>query len=214
VLVMIDLDNTLGNRTEAVALWVSEFVSSWKLPDEATGWIQKLDNDGYSARVDVFAAIQERYQIAAPVEELLAAYQDRVIELARPTEGAMRCLASLRGLGHTIAIVTNGSTKQQHGKIDAMGLRSLVDAVIVSGDLGIKKPDARIFEAAAAATGQRLLGSWMVGDAATNDVIGGHAVGAKTAWLHRDRTWTDPTCEPTVILNSLSELCDAIAEHG
>ncbi len=211
---MIDLDNTLGNRTDAVHAWALEFCDYWSLPDDAVAWILEQDNDGYSDRTTVFTAIREMYQLPTPVEDLLAAYQERVIELAGPTDGAFACLADLRAAGHTIAIVSNGSTKQQHGKIDRMGMRSLVDAVIISGDLDFKKPDRRIFEAAAAATGGSLAGSWMVGDAARNDVVGGHAVGAKTAWLHRGRSWDEPSCEPTAILDDLTQLAAAMLEHG
>lgn len=211
---MLDLDNTLGNRTHAVQQWIREFVDDWALPDDVVSWIDKQDNDGYSARAEVFASVRDRYQISAPTDALLTAYQDRVIELASPTEGAIRCLELLRASSHTIAIVSNGSTRQQHGKIDAMALRPLVDAVIVSEDLGIKKPDPRIFEAAASATGTSLVGSWMVGDSAMNDIVGGHRVGAKTAWLHRGSVWGETECEPTAVLDSLEQLCDAILTHG
>ncbi len=214
VLVMIDLDNTLGNRTRAVQAWAHEFSEDWALPLGAVDWILEHDNDGYSSRAEVFTAIKERYSVPVHVEQLLSGYQERVIGLAAPTEGALEALVGLRSAGHTIAIVTNGSTKQQHGKIDAMGLRDMVDAVVVSGDLQIKKPDRRIFEAAASATHMSLEGSWMVGDAAHHDVVGGHGVGAKSAWLHRGRQWTETSCRPTVILDDLTQLCDALLEHG
>lgn len=211
---MIDLDNTFGNRAEAVAAWAERFCNEHELPEGTAAWILAADNDGYSARADVFTAIRSRYGLCDPIEELLGAYRADVIALAAPTEGALECLAALRLAGHIIAIVSNGSTKQQHGKIDLMGLRDMVDAVIVSGDLDIKKPDPRIFEAAAEATGASLEGSWMVGDAAQNDVIGGRDVGAKTAWLHRGREWTETSRRPTLVLGDLTQLAPALLEHG
>lgn len=138
---MIDLDNTFGNRAEAVAAWAERFCNGHELPEGTAAWILAADNDGYSARADVFTAIRSRYGLCDPIEELLGAYRADVIALAAPTEGALECLAALRLAGHIIAIVSNGSTKQQHGKIDLMGLRDMVDAVIVSGDSDIKKPD-------------------------------------------------------------------------
>lgn len=210
LLVMIDLDNTLGNRTAAVQEWTEQFCTQRDLPAGAAEWILEQDNDGYSARSQVFAAIKKRFELADPVEQILEAYQSKIVQLAEPTMGAIECLKDLRSAGHTVAIVSNGSTRQQHGKIDAMGLRPLVDAVIVSGDLDIKKPDARIFEAAAAATGQSLVGAWMVGDSALHDVVGARGVGAKTAWIHRGRAWSEPSCEPTVMIDDLTQLADAI----
>lgn len=212
---MLDLDNTLGNRTSAVHTWVGEFCAEHELPPDAAEWILRADNDGYSARTEVFAELRDHFGLAEPVSDLVSKYQRRVIELAAPTVGAIECLRSLRSMGHTLAIVTNGSSGQQHGKIDTAGFRPMVDAVIVSGDLDIKKPDPRIFEAAAQATGQPLRGSWMVGDSATHDVLGAHVLGASTAWLHRDRDWPGHlSCRPTVILDDLTQLVAAITAHG
>ncbi len=211
---MIDLDNTLGNRSVAVQSWIDEFCSERSLSPEANDWILRQDNDGYSARVDVFASIKEKYGLAESVADLVLAYQDRIIALAAATNGAIEALTELRALGHRIAIVTNGSTKQQHGKIDAIGFRDMVDAVIVSGDIGIKKPDPRIFHAAAEATGEPLSGSWMVGDSALHDIVGASALGIKTAWVHRDRRWAEARCVPTVILDDMTQLVAAIQTHA
>lgn len=210
---MIDLDNTLGNRTASVRAWIAEFCSDYGFGSEAADWILERDNDGYSSRVEVFDAIVEQFGITEPAEKLLAAYQTRVVDLAAPTVGALECLHNMRSRGWSIAIVTNGSSKQQHGKIDAIGIRSSVDAVIVSGDLGIKKPDPQIFKAAANATQQSLEGAWMVGDAALHDVVGAQQLGLNTAWLHRGRTWPTEHHPPTVILDDLTQLVDAIHAH-
>lgn len=213
VLVMIDLDNTLGNRTAAVQRWTEKFCDQRDLPAGSAAWILEQDNDGYSARSEVFTSIKEHFDLPEPVEQILEAYQSEIVQMAQPTTGAIECLKGLRSAGHTVAIVSNGSTRQQHGKIDVMSLRTLVDAVIVSGDLAIKKPDARIFQAAASATGQPLRGAWMVGDSALHDIVGAHAVGAETAWIHRDREWTEPSCAPTAIIGDLTQLLGVMQEH-
>ncbi|MCP4966040.1 MAG: HAD-IA family hydrolase [bacterium] len=62
---------------------------------------------------------------------------------------------------------------QQHAKIDALGFRDLVDAVCVSGDLGVEKPSPEIFELAAEQASASLTGARMVGDSPANDVNGG-----------------------------------------
>ena len=123
-------------------------------------------------------------------------------------------MAPSRTSCRTLAIVSNGSTAQQHGKIDALGLRDLVDAVIVSEDLGIKKPDIGIFEAASRAAGEPLDRSWMVGDSPLHDIVGASQCGAKTAWLHRGRAWPDLTPRPTITISSLVELLPALRDMG
>lgn len=121
--------------------------------------------------------------------------------------GAQQCLVSLREQGHRLAIVTNGSSQQQQAKIDALGLRSLVDGVCVSGELGIKKPDARLFQAAADATSTTLDG---MGDSPHHDVGGADRLGVSTVWIRRGRPWTEAGYEPTITIDSLAELPRAI----
>ncbi|MEM9652666.1 MAG: HAD family hydrolase [Actinomycetota bacterium] len=203
---MLDLDNTLADRQAAVAAWVDEFCSAYDLPADASGWLLELDNDGYSDRREVFQAIRDRYRLASPVNDLLEAYQTRVVQLAAPIPGAVDCLRAMRGLGWTPALVTNGSSRQQHAKIDTLGFRDLVAAVVVSGDLGIKKPAPEIFHRAAELTGAPLAGAWMVGDSAIHDIEGGRAVGVNTAWVTRGRPWPDDLPAPTVQISSLTEL--------
>ena len=210
MLIMLDLDNTLCDRAKAVNSWVAEFLADRGLPADDRAWILAHDNDGYTDRRAVFEAIADRYALPETADTLLAAYRQRVIELSTPTPGATQCLQDLRSAGHATAIVSNGSSTQQHAKIDALGFRELVDAVIVSADLDIAKPDARIFQTASRATGIPLDRAWMVGDSALHDIVGGSAVGSKTAWLHRGRSWSEAIVEPTVTISSLVDLVPAV----
>lgn len=214
MLVMLDLDNTLLDRQAAVAAWIEEFTSEQALPLGAPDWILARDRDGYADRTTFFEAIRMKFGLDPPIDTLLAAYQKRVVELSGLTPGAQQCLRLLRSAGYRLAIVSNGSSAQQHAKIEALGLRSLVDAVIVSGDLGVHKPDARAFQAAAASTSSTLEGAWMVGDSPVHDIIGGHRCGARTAWLHRGRSWTETEVQPTATIASLEELVPVILAAG
>jgi FMN phosphatase YigB (HAD superfamily) len=71
-----------------------------------------------------------------------------------------------------------------------------VDGFCASEEIGIEKPDPRIFEEAIRrctlrpdATRVRPL--WMVGDAPIPDIHGGRSFGLGTIWIHRQRSW-DP----------------------
>lgn len=173
-------------------------------------WIVELDQDGYADRRLVFEQIRSRFDLAASVDSLLADYRSRIIELTALTPGATECLRELRSAGHIIAIVTNGSSVQQHAKIDVLGLRSSVDVVVVSEDVGIKKPDRRIFDIAASETGTTLAHAWMVGDSPLLDIEAADRLGVLTAWLHRGRSWSGQDSVPTVTLESLHDLPTAV----
>lgn len=209
MLIMIDLDNTLGDRDAAVRTWISGFVAEQGGDANDASWLLDLDNDGYSSRIEVFQSIKDRFNIAAPVAQLVAAYQADIVQLTRPVSGATTCLADMRQRGWTIVIVTNGSTQQQNAKIDHLGFRAMVDGVVVSETLGIKKPSAGIFEHAAACCGLILEPGgthWMVGDSPRHDIEGAHALGLSTAWVHRDRVWPENMPRPDVVVSDLSAL--------
>lgn len=206
MLVMLDLDNTLGDRDAAVSAWLDEFAEQHALDSATVAWIRELDNDGYSPRDEVFGQIRQRLGLVASADELVVDYRRRVVELTRPTSGARECLVALRAAGHRLAIVTNGSSGQQHAKITRLGFDQFVDAVIVSGDLEIKKPDRRIFEAAAEAAGGSLDGACMVGDAVTHDIAAAAALGMDTIWIRRGRSWPLDDVAPTYIVDAPGEI--------
>jgi putative hydrolase of the HAD superfamily len=203
---MFDLDNTLSERSATFLAWVAEFVDEFRLPDEASEWIVTIDADGYSARRSVFEAIRSRFEIKPSVDTLLQRYQRRIVELSRLSPGATECLEHLRAQGWKTAIVSNGSSEQQNGKVDALGLRSLVDSVIVSADVGHRKPEPAIFQLAAERATAELAGSWIIGDSPMNDIIGPARLGVSTVWIRRGRPWTEVDASPDRTIDSLTEL--------
>ena len=67
--------------------------------------------------------------------------------LQKPAEGAADVLSTLRQRGLRTAIVTNGLPDLQRRKLALTGLGDLVDAVVISGDRGLGKPQAAGLEA-------------------------------------------------------------------
>jgi putative hydrolase of the HAD superfamily len=85
--------------------------------------------------------------------------------------------------GRPLALVTNGASCLQREKLTASGLGARFDAVVVSGDLGVRKPDPSVFRHALS-----LLGAdhaVMIGDSLTSDIAGAHAAGLDAIWVNR-----------------------------
>jgi putative hydrolase of the HAD superfamily len=95
-------------------------------------------------------------------------------------------LHALREAGSALVLVTNGASCLQREKLAGSGLAGLLDAVVVSGDVGTGKPDPRIFARAVAAAGARPREAVMVGDNVAKDVEGALAAGLDAVWLNRD----------------------------
>ena len=87
---------------------------------------------------------------------------------------------------YRLALVTNGAPAVQREKLEATGIGARFDVVVVSGELGIGKPDPRIFTAALEALGVPAHDAVMVGDSVERDIAGARAARVRTVWLDRD----------------------------
>jgi putative hydrolase of the HAD superfamily len=67
-----------------------------------------------------------------------------------PNENIARTLRSLRERGLKLGVITNGQGPVQRRKLAALALDREFDAVLVSGEEGVRKPDAEIFRRALA----------------------------------------------------------------
>lgn len=121
---------------------------------------------------------------AAEAEAIAQQHYRRYQQLRRPLPGALALLESLKP-HHRIGIVTNNRTSEQADKLRHLGLDQLVDALITSEDVGVPKPDARIFAAALAQLGARPAETVLVGDNWTADVLGALGAGIRPVWLNR-----------------------------
>ena len=89
-------------------------------------------------------------------------------------------LERLRTLGPLVAI-TNGNAD-----LGRIGLASCFDAVISSEQVGVAKPDPRIFALALERLGLPAADVLHAGDDLRTDVGGALAAGLQAAWVHRD----------------------------
>ena len=117
-------------------------------------------------------------------------------------------LQVLRELGQTfrLGLVTNGPGDLQYDKLDVSGLRSCFGAVVVSREVGIAKPNPRIFAITLDRLGVSASDSVFVGDNPKTDITGAHAAGIKAVWLNRDRKPLPDGVPPEAAVTALTEL--------
>jgi putative hydrolase of the HAD superfamily len=113
--------------------------------------------------------------------------------------------------GTPMALVTNGAACLQREKLAASGLASRFDAIVVSGDLGVGKPEASVFRHALT-----LLGAddgVMVGDSLMRDIGGALDAGLGAVWINRFGH-LGPGRDGVPELASLADLPALIARAG
>lgn len=101
-------------------------------------------------------------------------------------------LTALRGRVEGLALITNGPGDTQRHKDCGYRGRPYVDAIIISGEVGVAKPESAIF-AAARRLGVPRDAAWHVGDSLANDVTGARNAGLGAAvWLNGTGRSTTP----------------------
>jgi putative hydrolase of the HAD superfamily len=86
---------------------------------------------------------------------------------------------------HRLAVVSNFDyTPTALAILDAGGVRELFAAIVVSDEVGWRKPRADIFQEAVRRTGAEPQHTLFVGDRADIDVAGAHGMGMGAAWIN------------------------------
>jgi len=107
------------------------------------------------------------------------------------------------GARFKLVALTNGTAD-----VGRIGIADWFDAVVTGTDVGVGKPDPRIFHEACAVLGLSTREVMHVGDDLHIDVAGALDAGLQAAWVHRD----DETPAPTGVLSvrDLLALADAL----
>lgn len=121
-------------------------------------------------------------------------------------------LTKLKGK-YKMAILSNGQSKSQHDKIDYMNINEFFDEIVVSGDIGINKPNKEIFEIMADRLGVKPEECMFVGDVFSSDILGAIRANMLPVWIKVD-TERPHKYYDGLIINNLNELFDILAKEN
>lgn len=147
----------------------------------------------------------------APFEKVLArhldrAYLDLLGDMTALVPGAVSLLSYLRNRGFGIGILSNGFREVQYRKLRSSQIDHMIDLVVLSDDIGINKPDTRLFEYAAdkaATTSDRCT---MVGDNPDTDIAGALRAGWHAIYFNRDGSAEPCRYQEAVTITALHQL--------
>jgi HAD superfamily hydrolase (TIGR01549 family) len=95
-------------------------------------------------------------------------------------------LQELQKDGYRLGLISNaGDGPDVQALVDQVGLRPYFDVILVSADLGIRKPNPRIFQHALEHWGIVPQRAAMVGDTLGADILGAHNAGLFSIWITR-----------------------------
>ena len=144
-------------------------------------------------------------EFAVELADLFSATREEGIA---PFPGAVETLKRMRSDGVRLAMVTNGSEKDQQRKIDRFQLEPYFEYILIEGQFGAGKPEPIVYETALNAVEAEPSEAWMVGDNLENEVVGPQRLGIYAVW--RDNAGRglppDSPVQPDRIIRSIAEL--------
>jgi putative hydrolase of the HAD superfamily len=201
--VLFDLDDTLFDHWACTRAALAELrercptlgrVPAAAVEAEHRRLLEELHLQVLAGRMTVDDARVERFRRllafagetagGADAAAAAAAYRSAYLAHWQPVEGARDLLAALHGRLAT-GVVTNNVASEQRSKIAACGFGPLLDAVIISEEAGVTKPDPRIFRMALDQLGCPAVETVMIGDAWDTDIAGARAASIHPIWFNR-----------------------------
>ena len=156
----------------------------------------EVSDEDAMAFQEAYEASQKQLELSPTMEEMLNYCQER---------------------GVLLGIISNGPGEHQMEKARTMGMKRWIpeEWTLVSGAVGILKPDVRIFRLTEERMGldPENMDIWYVGDSFANDMVGAAGAGWKTIWLNRrDKAVPQGSVMPDVIVGNDEELYAAVRQ--
>ncbi|HML97353.1 MAG TPA: HAD family hydrolase [Tepidiformaceae bacterium] len=187
----------------------TRMVEFWKDEAAVEHWRTRLD-DARTHNVREALAAKGLNPALAP--RLSDCYWDEQSNRMRLFDDALETLDRLRDAGFHLGLLTNGPARMQRWKLGRFPLAERVDVVVIEGEFGHGKPDARVFQHALASVGANPEEAWHVGDNLYADIRGAQGAGIHATWIHRDRLELkdDAPAVPDRVIGHLAELREAL----
>jgi putative hydrolase of the HAD superfamily len=221
--VLFDIDDTLFDRSKAQSIILDLIVKKFPQVFQSLEIDRILEAFIESDRVTV-----ESFNAGAPSEglrdvrsqhflRLLGISEDYAAAITEmyvreypsviaPVDGAVP-LVKESSRRFKVGVVSNGLPDVQYRKLDTLGLRDVFTCIVLSEEIGIRKPDPRIFHRAADLLQVQPSECLYVGDSYDSDIVGAKAAGMSTCWLSRNASYPENTIIHTdYVVSHLEEL--------
>jgi HAD superfamily hydrolase (TIGR01549 family) len=142
----------------------------------------------------------------ARIDEWRRTYNRPVGFWNSPEPQAPEALALLRRAGLRAAVISN-SNGSIRSILDSLGLVDHLDFVLDSAEVGVEKPNPKIFQLALSRAGLAPTEAAYVGDLYSIDILGARAAGLRAVLLDPGRHWGPRDC-PTApdLLSAIHEI--------
>lgn len=157
--------------------------------------------------VERFDALARVYDLNWDSAKVNRDYLNGLGEEAHLLPGAMEFCQTLKDMGLTLAIATNGMPVAQRGRYTRTGMDKVIPHLFISMELGVQKPLPAYFDKVCEALNitdrSRVV---MIGDSLSSDILGGNNAGIDTIWYNPKGVPLTGSARPTYTVSSYEEI--------
>jgi len=171
-LVPWDVEESTRFNTEVartIGVEPESYLDAWLTADH-------LPNRNTGPAAEHFQALFGELGVEADVESVLALRRERALRVLVPRPDALPTLGELRRRGHLLGMISV-CTQDVPEVWDETPLGGKFDATVFSCDVGLSKPDPRIYELASEQLGVEPSDCLFVGDGANDELPGAERAG-------------------------------------
>lgn len=191
--VLFDLDQTLLDRTASLKRFLSWQVNALPLVTNSKKqeFIQcfiELDANGTVWKDVVYRRLIQKFKISEFTEQqLLTSYIQDFNQFCVAFAGVNTVVQTLFEAGYALGLISNGKTPFQENNFQALGLNRYFSSVIISEAVGLRKPQAEIFQLACQQLKVSPEQCIMIGDNEIADIQGAKNLGMQTILFDPDQ---------------------------
>lgn len=216
---LIDMDDTVLDFKKAEYVAIRKTLQDAGLdPTDAVCARYSEINDGYWKRLERKEVTRRQLQVGR--------FADLFAELGVVADGESCADAYMKNLGvghyfmpgaeealqalskkYKLYLASNGNTDTQKSRIASAGIEKYFEAIFISGEVGVNKPDKGFFDHCfAKMEGFDPEKALIVGDSLSSDILGGKNAGIATCWVNPGHKVAPPELQPDYQIESLSQL--------
>ena len=195
--VLFDLDGTLLNRHASLIRFINaqyekfyQYFSHISIDKYRTRFVE-LDDRGYIWKDQVYKQLIEEFEIkGVKCENLLEDYIQNFHHFCEPFPNLFEMLHKLKQKSYKLGLITNGKESFQMKNVNALGLESHFQLILISEKEGLSKPNPILFQRALTFFNVLAGEAVYIGDHPENDYHGAKNAGLKVIWKE-DTYWKD-----------------------
>jgi len=226
--IIFDLDNTLLNYTASELQSMQRTVAAHGLfEDESEEWQQFwssylqinfrhwmsfVTNQGHHRSIEEVLIQSFRDTLQAEDQQILSlarTYWQNFCSTCIYEQDANEVLHYVNG-SYQLGIISNGIGEAQRQRLAAGNIDHLFNSIIVSDEVGIRKPNKEIFDIALEQMKLSAREVLFVGDSLQDDYAGARNSGIDFCYYNRNRQALAQEYKPRYTIDTLSQLLDVI----